>query len=155
VVVVGVVVVVVGVVVVGVVLGVVVGLVGVVRALSLPTVIVTVAPFRARCPPDGFCLSTTPTIVGSVVVADSVLGLKPARPSAAAACASLCPTTPGTVISLGACATTRLTLAPAVRDVPPLGDCESTVPADFSSETCWVTFPTVSPALVSAASADA
>src|SRR5262249_53006445 len=80
---------VVGVVVVCVGVGVVVVLVGVVVVVfgaSVPTVSVTVAPLRAGWPAPGLCLSTTPTLAGSVTVAAAVFGTKPAPPSAAAAC---------------------------------------------------------------------
>jgi hypothetical protein len=74
--------------VVGVVGVVVVGVVGVVAPPSTPTVIVTVAPLGAWAPAAGLCLSTTPTWLGSRVGAVTDFGVKPARPSAAAASVS-------------------------------------------------------------------
>ena len=65
---------------------VVVGVVGVVCEPRTPTVIVTVAPLRARAPAAGLCFSTNPTCVGSVVAADTIFGVNPAPPSVAAAC---------------------------------------------------------------------
>src|SRR5207302_111477 len=78
---------------------------------------------------------------------------RPAPPPRAAALASPWPTTAGTVTRFGACATVRLTLAPLASELPPWGDCASTLPAFALEDTCELTLPTSSPALVSAASA--
>src|SRR5260370_33084064 len=80
-------------------------------------------------------------------------GLKPAWPSVTRASVWLCPTTFGTAISFGACATVRLTLLSALTDVPPLGDCASTVPSGCDADVRLVTAPSCRPALVSVASA--
>src|ERR1700730_5183580 len=104
-------------------------------------------------PGAGLCRRTTPAFASSVVATGTVLVVKPASPSAAAASASLLPTTLGTAAMFEACATVRLTAPPACSGVPVAGDCESTVPGDCVVETRCVTVPTVRDALVSVASA--
>src|SRR6202022_1539957 len=88
----------------------------------------------------------------SLVLAVTILGVSPAAPNSAAALASSSPTTLGTATSLGACATVRSTLLPLGREVPPCGDCSSTLPG-LCVDTREETVPTSRPAPVSAASA--
>ena len=132
----------------------VVGVVGVVCA-STPTVNVTVEPLRASCARRRALLEhDARPCACSLVVACTTLGAKPAPPSAAAACVSLCPTTFGTATSLDAFGDRQVRpsrpCAPTCRP-PATARARCRPPARV--ETCWVTVPTASPTAVSAASA--
>ena len=144
------------VVVVGVVGVVVVGVVGVVCATEHADRDRDRGALRCACvPAAGLCLSTIPTWLGSVVVAVTIFGVNPARPSAAAASVSFCPTTFGTATSLGALRHHQVHLAAGTQRAAGGRRLRQHRSGRLAAETCWVIVPTARPAVTSAASAAA
>jgi hypothetical protein len=114
-----------------------------------PTTMVTVLLLVTLLPPDGLCEMTVPSwfwLVTSLVLRAT---LNPAACSALAAPLAGSPTTGGTVLVVGADATTIVTVVPTGSLVPALGLWLMTLPAVVVVDV-WVLADTLKPAFSSA-----